>query len=111
MKEQIDLIKMFRELYKNPSYSRMGSLLQIQKTRAFRICNGHEMKLSEYLMMQDLINEKTGKSKLQALIDECLLKLPANKIDDISTRCQRYLTINSMLTQTADISITASFAS
>ena len=111
MNQQNDLIKMFRQLYQEPSYSRMAKMLGIQKTRAFRICNGHEMKLSEYLTMQNLVDERTGKSEIESIIKDCLSKLSKKRIAEISALCKRHLRNYELLHDTTDIGVTASFAS
>lgn len=62
----------------------------IQKTRLFRIMNGQEMKLSEYITLKNRISSLFGKiSPVEELAKECEKELSVNSISEISNYMQR----------------------
>ncbi len=111
MTKQEELIKCFKTLYRDPSYQKMANLLSIQKTRIFRICNGHEMKLSEYLQMQKLVDDKKQTSELETIVGDCLVNLSEKSIREITRICKRKLENHHLINSPVQINLTASFAS
>ena len=110
MKKQNDLIKCFRELYEEPSYTKMAKLLNVQKTRVFRVCNGHEMKLSEYLKMQELVDIKNKRNEMDLLVSECVSKLSQESLEDIKKICKRKLAYYDLLNTPVEVMVSAKFA-
>lgn len=66
MNEQKRLITEFKSVYGDITYREIGARMNLQTTRVFRIMNGHEMKLSEYVKMKSLI--RLRKPSYQSLV-------------------------------------------
>lgn len=94
MKEQLDLLKKVRQHYNNPTYKEIASLSGIQLTRIFRLYNGFEMKLSEYLKLSSLI-EETNKThaSLDETIDQCKSELSIKELNSLEEIVSRKLEI------------------
>ncbi len=58
LSEQRKIIGEFKALNSASTQKEMADSLGIEKTRYFRLLNGCEMKLSEYLTMKKAIDEK-----------------------------------------------------
>jgi len=66
----------------------------IQQTRLFRIMNGQEMKLSEYLTFKNRISILIGsQSQIEELAKECEKVLSINCVSDISNYMKRRVRI------------------
>lgn len=82
MNEQKRILEQFMKHFHHPTLRETSLMTGIQLTRVFRLFNGSEMKLEEYLIFINLIKEETGKhSPLSKLAYECsyLLSLSAVK--------------------------------
>ena len=55
--EQKDIVEEYMARNEGKPYSEMARELRIERSRLYRILNGHEMKLSEYLKMKEAVNE------------------------------------------------------
>ncbi len=55
--EQRKVIEEFKTLKRGLTIRQMAAHLGIERTRYFRVLNGYEMKLSEYLAMKKVIGE------------------------------------------------------
>ncbi len=96
--EQKRLIERFKELYGNPTYKEMAEITDIQMTRAFRLCNGFEMKLTEYLKISKKIDEKIAEtSTIKDTFNTCLNELSANALKEIEKFCVRKLEVKQIL--------------
>lgn len=56
---QQETINRYKKKYPNHTFREISAQTGIQLTRVFRIINGYEMKLSEYLAFQKVINSTT----------------------------------------------------
>ncbi|OUR98896.1 hypothetical protein A9Q84_05645 [Halobacteriovorax marinus] len=66
----------------------------IQKTRLFRIMNGHEMKLSEYLTLKHRISTLLdSRSEIENLAKECDKILSPRGVSEISNYMKRRVRI------------------
>ncbi len=59
MREQRQIIEAFRNIYGAITYREISEILGIQTTRVFRVFNGHEMKLSEYIRMKSIVEKNS----------------------------------------------------
>lgn len=84
MSIQTKIIEQFLRLYGNLSYQKIADVTDIQVTRVFRILNGAEMKLSEFIVFEKLILIKCKeKAKLDLLADRCSQVLSARELKEI----------------------------
>lgn len=60
MKEQERVLKQYLELSGKMTLKQIASESGIQITRVFRLMNGCEMRLKEYLIIESLIQKKLG---------------------------------------------------
>jgi len=92
MNVQLEVLSKFKSLYGDPTYKQISTLSGIQMTRVFRISNGYEMKLSEYLKLKSLIDEKIEKSfKLDEVVERCKMELSEYSLKEVEIFCQRKL--------------------
>lgn len=90
---QRHLLNRYMELMGNPSFRQISDDTGIQVTRVFRIFNGQELKLNEYLIFKERINQKTEGEKDLSLVDINLENgLPLEKLRVIIRRLKRELT-------------------
>lgn len=95
---QNELLQRFKKLYGNPTYKEVSSLTGIQMTRVFRIFNGMEMKLSEYLVVKSLIDEfLNSTSQLDQLLENCKLRLSEDSLNEVKRFCERQLLVNELV--------------
>ena len=79
------LLHKYMDLKDQPTLQTMADETGIQRTRIFRLFNGSEMKLSEYLSFQSAVVEEQGRSKsLNSLFQECESELSTKSLNDIS---------------------------
>lgn len=77
--------KRYMSLHNYPTLKSISLDTGVQITRAFRILNGHSMKLSEYEVFSKSIREKMSSiGKLENLVEECSLKLSPIEIDELN---------------------------
>ena len=94
MQIQKETIQEFLELYDRPTLSQIFDMTGIQKTRFFRITNGMEMRLAEYVILKSLIDQKKVKhGKLRNLIELCLQEMNPAEIDKIEQSLEKSLRI------------------
>lgn len=53
--EQTKLIQLYRKKFPHESFRKMSKKTGIQISRLFRVFNGHEMRLSEFLTLQESV--------------------------------------------------------
>lgn len=96
--EQTKLLTRFKEIYKNPTYKEMSDISNINLTRIFRLNNGFEMKMSEYLKIKKCIDDKIAQSSnVQFVFNQCIENLSVNVLKEIEKFCSRKLEIKEML--------------
>lgn len=98
MEIQNDLLNKFKRLYNDPTYKEIASLTGIQLTRVFRLFNGFEMKLSEYLIFTSLLEDKRPKEfALEQVVSECVRRLSDESLVKIENYCKRHLELITVL--------------
>ena len=98
MKEQLDLLKRVREHYNNPTYKEIASLSGIQLTRIFRLYNGFEMKLSEYLKLSSLVEESNkAHASLDRSISDCKSELSIQELKSLEEIVNRRLEVKRII--------------
>lgn len=89
---QKQVISEFLELYQKPTLNQIFKMTGIQKTRFFRITNGMEMRLAEYIIIKELIEKKKEKhGKLRNLIELCLEEMNPREISKIEMSLEKML--------------------
>lgn len=97
MEEQSLILKEYMELTKYPSLREMSKDTGIQLTRLFRIINGMEMKLKEYLLLKRKIEEKAETRNLSHLAFKCESALPIRARNELEELMGRYLKQQTLL--------------
>jgi hypothetical protein len=106
MEVQNELLKKFRSLHNDPTYKEVSSLTGIQMTRVFRIFNGMEMKLSEYLIIKSLIDEKiNSQNNLDKIFEDCKMKLSDNSLKEIQEFCQKKIFVNELVLNRSQLEV------
>lgn len=83
---QKELIHQFNRLHGDLTLKQISQITDIQITRVFRIFNGHEMKLSEYLVFIKAIESKLGVPvPLFDQLNKCLNNLNNGQILDVTS--------------------------
>ena len=57
--EQTKLIQMYRKKFPNESFRKMSKRTGIQISRLFRVFNGQEMRISEFLKIQEFVCDQS----------------------------------------------------
>lgn len=92
MQAQTTILREFMNDFNHPSIKKTSELTGIQLTRVFRLLNGSQMKLSEYLIFNSLINQKKGQStSLLELVNECSDNFSQIAMRDIENNLRRKL--------------------
>ena len=92
MNEQKRILDLFMKQFNRPTLRDTSDLTGIQLTRVFRLFNGSEMKLEEYLIFMNLIKEDTGKhSPLSRLAYECSQSLNVSVIKELENHLEQKL--------------------
>ncbi|EQC48372.1 hypothetical protein M899_1461 [Bacteriovorax sp. BSW11_IV] len=99
MSEQKKILDQFMSLYNRPTYEEMSSVTGIQVTRCFRLVNGAEMKLKEYLIFKKLISDKVASESLITLAESCLVSLNETALKEIADLCERKLFFKHLSTE------------
>ena len=93
MEPQNEILEKFKILFKFPTYREISKATGIQSTRLFRIFNGYEMKLSEYIIIEKIINNKKNICSLIRTIEECSKELEIEALKEIESYSLRRLQI------------------
>ncbi len=92
MNEQKRILDLFMKQFNRPTLRDTADLTGIQLTRVFRLFNGSDMKLDEYLIFLNLIKEDTGKhSPLSRLAYECSNTLSASLVGELEMLLEQKL--------------------
>ena len=101
MKLQESILKTFKEYYPSMTLNESAKLLNINRTRLFRIMNGMDMKVSEYESFENAILEAQGLSTSNFLTTakDCLRNLKPEKLSRLMDPMNERLLLNSMVIQ------------
>lgn len=101
MKLQESILSTFKRHYPALTLNEASKLLNINRTRLFRILNGQEMKISEYESFEFTILKAQGVSNTNFLYTakDCLKNLRPEKINLLFNQMNEKLFINAMITQ------------
>ncbi|PIP95831.1 MAG: hypothetical protein COW00_07895 [Bdellovibrio sp. CG12_big_fil_rev_8_21_14_0_65_39_13] len=92
MQIQKETIQEFLKLYDKPTLNQIFKMTGIQKTRFFRISNGMEMRLAEYVILKNLIDQKKVKhGKLRNLVELCLHEMNPLELEKIEQHLEKSL--------------------
>ncbi len=98
------IIKQYQQIFKDRTYREIADHTGIQMTRVFRIFNGAPMKLCEYEVLYQKIQERgQAGGRLSELAREVEKKLSASAILTLSRELERRLQLASLL-QTSTLS-------
>lgn len=99
METQEQLLTRFKKTYHHLSYSRISKLSGIQQTRVFRIFNGHELKISEYLGLKSLLDGEASEFVLfDKLMTECKGRLTHTQLDKLSRFASKQIEFSKVIT-------------
>ena len=93
MKLQAAVLKKYLDKMGKVTIREIADDTGIQMTRVFRIMNGAEMKLSEYEIFKERLNQSAG--QVERLIFECEKKLSECAFKDIQIMLERKLILSS----------------
>lgn len=106
--EQDKLLARFKEVFGDPTYKEMSEISGINLTRIFRLNNGFEMKMGEYLKIKKCVDEKIAtSSNIKFLFESCLEKLSVKVLKDLEVICARKLEMSEMLKVTTASDVVA----
>ena len=89
---QQNILKDYMSLFTRPTILQLSRDSGIQKTRVFRLINGIEMRLSEYLIIKDRISKLTNIcTDLQTVAKECEYSLSPDEVRDLQRVMDRKL--------------------
>lgn len=98
MNLQKQMLRKYLEKFNGPTLKEIAETTGIQVTRVFRIFNGHEMKLSEYeIMNSKLANPTKESNELSHLASECMERLSPKNLKDIHDYINTKLTLSSFI--------------
>jgi hypothetical protein len=95
MSLQKSIIKQYKEIYPKDKLKDISHKTGIQITRIFRILNGSEMKLREYEVFEQIVNQTTNNAAIVALAKVCLTSLSSARRATLISNMQHALKINS----------------
>lgn len=97
MNLQTSILKKYTRAYPNETLRDTACRTGIQKTRAFRLFNGAEMKLSEYQLFASAINNKdedsyyVSQSEFLTTAKECFCELSAERLEQLLVKMKHNL--------------------
>lgn len=98
MSLQKSIIKQYKEIYPQDKLKDISKKTGIQITRIFRIfriLNGSEMKLREYEIFEQIINQTTNNAAIVKLAKSCLASLSSARRQSLVSNMQQALKLNS----------------
>lgn len=87
MMNQQQLIQRFKEQFPTWTFKQIAQKTGLNTSRVFRLFNGQEMKVSEYMAIERLLD----RSLLEQKVLLCSDKLPPEQLEKISSVMERYL--------------------
>lgn len=95
---QKKILQDYRTLYPDLSLREISSRTGIQLTRVFRLFNGSPMKLCEYQVFHEMVEQvDLDRPELITLIKECESKLSANALSEVESLMKRKLALWKLL--------------
>ena len=89
--EQKLVLEEYMRLMENPTFRSMAKDTGIQLTRLFRIMNGMEMRLREYVILKRRVEELSKDSDLSKLAFKCNSVLPLKAREELEGMMKRLL--------------------
>ncbi|TNF27758.1 MAG: hypothetical protein EP319_10620 [Deltaproteobacteria bacterium] len=89
--EQKLVLEEYMRLLGNPTFREMAADSGIQLTRLFRIMNGMEMRLKEYLILKKRVEELESSNDLQTLAFKCKASLSGRARKELEELMKRFL--------------------
>jgi hypothetical protein len=89
--EQKLVLDEYMQLMAKPTFREMAKDTGIQLTRLFRIMNGMEMRLNEYVILKRRVEELTDASQLSQLAFKCESTLPSRARKELEGMMMRLL--------------------
>lgn len=84
MTAQQQIIREFKFLYENPTLREIEAMTGINKNRFFRISHGLEMRLDEYLKIQEMVKiKKQNSARLQNITNRFLDVLSESELGQL----------------------------
>ena len=97
---QEQLLKRYQNLMNDPTLREIAADTGIQLTRIFRLFNGSEMRLKEYLLFKNRVADLEGiESDLLALVGKLEKGLPSNRLQKLKRSLSRELMYSQLLDQ------------
>jgi hypothetical protein len=96
MQSQETLLKRYKEVYPRDTFQNISDKSNIQITRVFRIFNGSEMKLKEYLSINELLKTKIDAKQFIQKAKNCLETLSIDKVEILMNQMTHSLKIESL---------------
>ena len=93
-------IKQYKELFPKETLKEISVKTKIQITRLFRLFNGSEMKISEYEVFQNLMDEKVNNNDFYKLAKKCTQTLSYNRMNYIYAQMSQAIKVVGMQTPT-----------
>lgn len=97
---QKETITRYRQKFPKHTFREISEKTGIQLTRVFRIVNGYEMRLTEYLAFQKAINhsgiEQCGRSHDLQFINEHFFKLDEQTTNDLKRKIEYKVELNKL---------------
>lgn len=109
MNTQQKLVERYKQLFPKDTFQIISNKTNIQITRVFRIFNGSEMKISEYIKFQEVINRKLNISDFQTLSQQAENELSEEKLSFIKNQIISALKIKALRT-TNELGVTKVYA-
>lgn len=91
LQEQKLVLDEYMQLMAKPTFREMAKDTGIQLTRLFRIMNGMEMRLNEYVLLKRRVEELTDTSRLSQLAFKCESTLPSKARKELEGMMMRLL--------------------
>ncbi len=89
---QKTILSAFKQQYQDLTFKQMGELTGIQSTRLFRLYNGHEMRLSEYEILEKLLrSSQHSLNRWQNMIQEILTLTSAQEARTLELSLERLI--------------------
>ena len=87
---QQTILNAYQKQFPSQTFQNISKQTGIQVTRIFRIFNGSEMKLGEYITFKSIIDQKRGADqKFQELFDHALMTLPNESLRELRSSLEK----------------------
>ena len=87
---QENILKSYQQQFPKNTFLQISKQTGIQITRIFRIFNGSEMKINEYFIFKDLLeNSKGVDEEFRNLFEFALTNFPVNSLEELKDYLDR----------------------